>query len=195
MNEQEIRKIVQDEMQKNAYSGSPIVPKHNHDGVNSPQIRQSNIVNSSAIMGKINFTSNATYTLYFTATNPKRLDLNGFAFDTGATDSSVMVVGTAILGQAWYFQPSSTRSAKQGGTQYPIGNSLAQCSANLYVQDGVNPSNTFPHTDQFFLMNAFSASGVHIATMEARNLTNSSIDIVITNLASGWNISANFIIT
>lgn len=195
MNEQEIRKIVRNEMLINANSGTPIVARHTHDGVSSPQVEQKNVVNSVGIMGKINFTSNSTYTLYFSTQNPSRLDLNGFAFDTGASDSSVLMIGMALLSSAYYFQPLTNRSAIQGGTQYPILGVLAQCSSNLYVQDGVNPSNTWPRTDQFYIFNAYTSAGVPIATGQAQNLTSTSIDIVVTNLLAGWNVSANFIIT
>lgn len=195
MDEQKIRKIIQDELQKNYRSGAPLVPPHQHNGVDNLKISQTNVLNNVGVMGKINFASNSTYTLYFSTQNPSRLDLNGFVFDTGINDSSVMIVGTAILSKAYYFQPLTTRSAKQGGIQYPIRGILAQCSSNLYVQDTVNPSNTFPHTEQFYIINAFTSSGSQIATGQLQNLTETSIDIVITNLASGWNISANFIIT
>ncbi len=190
-------------MQKNYTSGTPEIPPHIHDGVSNSRINQKDIILSTKVMGNIDFTSNDTYTLYFSTPNPSRLDLNGFVFDTGAADSSAMVIGVAILSSAYYFQPLTTRSAKQGGLQYPTKvatptaapGAIAQCSTNLYVQDAVGTANTFPHVDQFFIMNAFSSSGNHLATMEVRNLTATSIDIIITNLLSGWNISANFIIT
>ncbi len=207
MNEDLIRKIAKEEANKaiasNFSSGTPIIPPHRHNGIDNLQINGTDILHPTAVMGKINFTSNATYTLYFSHPNPSRLDLNGFAYDTGATDSSALVVGVAILSKAYYFQPLTTRSAKEGGLQYPTtqatstaaAGALAQCSSNLYVQDAVGTANTFPHTEQFYIMNAFSSSGNHLATAEVRNLTNTSIDIVITNLLSGWNVSANFIIT
>ncbi len=195
LTEKDIVEIFYRELKKNAYSGNPIVPRHNHDNINSPRISQANIINSVGIMGKINFTTNSTYTLYFSAPNPTRLDLNGFAFDTGAADSSAIIIGVALLSPAFYFQPLTNRSAKEGGTQYPIGGVLAQCSSNLYVQDAVGTANTFPHTEQFYIMNAFTAAGAHIVTGQLQNLTPNSIDIVITNLLSNWNVSANFIIT
>jgi len=195
MNEQEVRKIVKEEMQRNYRSGSPLVPPHTHDGVNNTRIDRSNIINSGGIMGNINFTANDTYTLYFSNPNPSRLDFNGFAFDTGANDSSALVVGVAILAEAYYFQPLTDRSVKQGGIQYPINGVLAQCSSNLFVQDAVGTANTFPHVSQFYIMNAISSSGNYLATGQVQNLTNNSVDIVITNLLSGWNVSANFIIT
>ena len=40
MNEQEVRKIVQDEMMKNYFSGSPVVPPHTHNGINNLQIKE-----------------------------------------------------------------------------------------------------------------------------------------------------------
>ncbi len=195
LTEQRVRAIFQEELVKNSYSGTPIVPRHTHDGNNSLHVTQSNVLNNTGVMGKINFTSNSTYTLYFSTQNPSRLDLNGFVFDTGATDSSALVVGVAILSSAYYFQPLTTRSAKVGGNQYPIQGVLAQCSSNLYVEDTGNVNATFPHTEQFFIMNAFDDVGSHLATMQAQNLTATSIDLVVTNLLAGWNISANFIIT
>lgn len=196
MNELEIRKIVQEELRAQAYqSGAPIVPRHVHNNVDSPKINRSNVINTIGIMGKINFTSNSIYTLNFSSPNPSRLDLNGFTFDTGATNSSVLTVGVALLSKAYYFQPQTNRTAVEGGTPYPIGGVLAQCSSNLYVKDGANPSVTWPRTDQFYILNAYTATSTPIATMQAQNLTATSIDLAITNLLSGWNIAANFIIT
>ena len=43
MNEDQIRQIVKDEMQKNYQSGNPQVPPHAHDGVGNLKISQSNI--------------------------------------------------------------------------------------------------------------------------------------------------------
>ena len=49
MNELEIRKIIRDELEKNSYSGSPTVPRHTHDGVNSPQLHLTNIIGTSPV--------------------------------------------------------------------------------------------------------------------------------------------------
>lgn len=202
MTEQKIRAIVQDELNNNYRSGAPMVPPHHHNGNDNLKVNQIDIINGVGVMGKINFKSNSTYTLYFSAQNPSRLDFNGFAFDTGASNSSALIVGVAILGNAFYFQPFVPGvSAKEGGAEFPAFNGnpksdgiLAQCSSNLYI-DSTNIANTFPHTEQFFIMNAFSSSGVHVATGQLQNLTPTSVDIVITNLKPGWNVSANFIIT
>lgn len=44
MNEQQIRQIVRDEMERNYRSGSPMVPPHTHDGVNNLQVPLSTTV-------------------------------------------------------------------------------------------------------------------------------------------------------
>ena len=196
MNEQDVIKIVQDEINRQRYqSGSPTILRHLHDGVDSPKISQTNIQNTVGVMGKLNFVSNDTYTLYFNSQNPSRIDINGFAFDTGSANSSVMIVGTALLSKAYYFQPALNHSVQEGGTAFPISGILAQCSANLYVKDGGTVPTTFPHTEQFYIINAYSNTGIHIATGQLVNLTPTSVNIVITNLLPGWNISVNFIIT
>ncbi len=203
MDEQKIRQIVKDEMNRNYMSGDPKIPPHTHDGVTNFKIKRSDAVNPIGVMGKIDFISNDTYTLYFTSPNPSRLDLYGFAFDNVATDSSVMTIGIALLSKSYYFQPLTTRTVKQGGLAYPTRQAtptaapgaIAQCSSNLYNQDNAAFSNTFPHNNQFFIMNALRASGDCVGTLEIRNLTATSVDVIVTNLISGWKISANFIIT
>lgn len=199
MNEQDVRKIVKEEFWKNYNSGTPNTPPHKHDDVSGTRIEESDLIKSVGVMGKIDFAHNATYTLYFSTLNPSRLDLNAMAFDNGSLNSSALIVGVALLSKTYYFQPLSTRAAKQGGLPYPIGGVLAQCSSNLFVLDASNPSATYPHVDQFFIMNAFYSTGpstnAHIVTGQLQNLTPNSIDIVITNLLSGWKVSANFIIT
>jgi len=193
MEEPQIRQIVRDEFEKNYRAGAPQVPPHNHDSVNNLRIKESDLIHSIGVMGNIDFASNSTYTLYFTSPNPSRLDLNGFVFDTGVADSSALIVGVGILSSAYYFQPDTTRSARQGGLQYPLNGILAQCSSNLYVEDGGN--NTFPHASEVYIMNAFTAAGARLVTGQLKNLTDTSIDIQITNLAVGWRVSANIVIT
>ncbi len=45
MDEQEIRRIVRDEMNKNQMSGSPELPPHSHNGIDGLQIDTTNILN------------------------------------------------------------------------------------------------------------------------------------------------------
>src|SRR6267142_1620115 len=49
VDEQRIREIIKEEQQKNAQSGSPIIPYHNQDGVNSPKINSSNVIGFTPI--------------------------------------------------------------------------------------------------------------------------------------------------
>lgn len=194
MDENKIRQIVKDEMQRNYHSGTPQVPPHIHDGISNLKVDRSNVINLVGIMGNIDFASNDTYTLYFSTPNPARIDMNGFAFDNGLVDSSVLTVGMALLSTSYYFQPRNDRSASQGGLAFPLSGILAQCSSNLYVLDEGTTNDTFPHANQFFIMNARNSSTV-FATMQLKNLTATSIDIEVTNLHADWRISANFIIS
>lgn len=201
LTEQQIRKIVQDEINKNYSSGKPKVPPHKHDSVDNLRIYESDIVASVGVLGLIKFKKNQTYTLYFNTLNPTRIDFNGFAFDTGATNSNALLVGTALLSFSYQFQPRSTSSVQQGGIKYPVNSIVGglvkpvnQCSSNLYI-DSTTLSNVFPHADDNYIANAFSSAGNHIVTMQLGNLTKNSIDVIVTNLKSGWNVSANFIIS
>ena len=196
MDEKQMRQIAREEaqsvMRANFNSGRPIVPPHTHDGVNNIKVKQSDIIPSTAAMGKIDFSENKVYTLNFTSLNPTRIDMNGFAFNQ-SNDSTAFITGMAIVTAAIEFQPATTSSVVQGGREFPINGVLAQCSSNLYVNEG--SEDPFPHTDANYIANAFYASGQHVVTAQIVNPTNTSVQIIITNLLAGWTLSANFIIT
>ncbi len=180
-------------------SGNPTMNVHTHDGVNSPRITSGNIIPSAAVFGFVTFDENKTYTLNFAATNPTRLDLNGFAFN-GSDNSCALIVGVAFLSKAMSFQPYTSAAVREGGTPWPIRGILGQCCSSLYVNQttggtGGTAEIPFPHVDENYIVNAYSTGGSHVATAQAVNFTGTSVDIVVTNLPSGWSLKTNFIIT
>jgi len=63
--------IVQDEITKNASSGSPVTTRHNHDGINSPRVFQGNLIKPMSGSGSITFSHTGDYILnLFPNSNP-----------------------------------------------------------------------------------------------------------------------------
>jgi hypothetical protein len=199
MNEQQIRKIVDDEIQKKLFQ-LPKLPPHKHNGTDNIKIPADGVIPSTGAIGLIKFARAATYTLYFTSQNPTRIDVNGFALNAGVT-SYGMIVGNAILKPAYYFQPNNTSSVRTGGLLYPIVGPIAtpdtpriaQCCSSLLI-DQSTLNNTFPTSNQFRAIFVDTVGGV-TASGYFNNLTNNSIDLVIEVLASGWTINLNILIT
>jgi hypothetical protein len=195
----QIQQLIQNETQKkNYFSGSPYIPPHTHDGVNNPQINEANIIPSVAAFGPVEFLENKTYTLNFTASNQTLILFNGIAFQTGAGNDYAIIVGNAVISKAWAFQPQTTSSVITGGTPYPITNkngkgNIAQSSSNLYIAPG-SGGTAFGHVDENYIVNTFSASGVHVVTAQFLNIQIGSVDFVVTNLASEWGLVGNFTI-
>lgn len=201
MNEQQVRKIINEELQKKLF-GFPKIPPHKHDDKDNIKIPASSIIYSSSAMGKITFAHTKTYTLYFSTPNPTRIDVNGFVQNAGVTIYG-LIVGNVALNRCFYFQPTSSSSVTTGGTQYPVvakallsspdSPNLAQCCSSLTI-DQSSLANTFPFLDQFRAVHAKSVSGDLISAY-FNNLTSKSVDFVVETLATGYQAKLNITIT
>lgn len=196
MNEQQIRSIVNEEIRKNLFR-YPKIPPHRHDGVDNIRIEASDLLPVTGAMGKITFARSTTYTLYFPTSGASQISFNGFATKSGG-QIYAMVVGTANLKPTYYFQPSTISTVKTGGTIYPITgkgvlNQPAQSCTSLYIDTtGTNPVLS-DSVSQFYLIYVFDGSS-NVVVAYLNNLTASSVDLVVSTLASGWSIVGNFTI-
>lgn len=98
MNEQAIRKIVDDEIKKKLFQ-LPKIPPHKHDGTDNIRIFEDNVIPTIATMGKIKFAQQTIYTLYYSSAKPNLISFNGFALQ----QSSQTTVTFTILSKGATF--------------------------------------------------------------------------------------------
>src|SRR6185312_8706369 len=101
MDEQKVRKIVKDEMEKNYRSGTPKVPPHRHNGVDNLKISNTNILAGKTNTIGIIITpgdSTENKATYDGVNNPKQVTFYGIAFDTAhsPTQGKASLSGTAF---------------------------------------------------------------------------------------------------
>lgn len=203
MNETAIRKIVQDEMKRtsarNQYTVQSI-PFHTHNGVDSQLIKEDNIVPGISISGSVTMASEATYVLKLNALfTPRTIFCTGNA---GNGTQKYMFVGTAQLSPSFYFQPATTRVVVPGGPQYPFvdpdhpdwGNNIPMQSSSYF---GTESATGTAHTlvGNFHIIDVQFPAGTSYARATVIDFSRDAITIVVDELASGWEINANFVVT
>lgn len=213
MTEPEIRQLIQQEMAKAAQAGRfnlQFIPRHTHNGIDSPQVNQNNINPGRTCRGLITFASNTVYTLN-PGFNPTSLFVYGNAtHKTGATiDIRAFIIGDARFAPSTYFQAPNANavitSVATGGkllTGNPPPQKQADGSyANTIIQSSAyfsvagNATATTPHAlaDQFHLIDV-ELGGVILARADVISFSRDAIKISVV-LAAGWQIDANYIVT
>lgn len=204
MNEQEIRKIVNDEIKKNLFR-LPKIPPHKHDGVDNIKIPSTSVIPGPRVnSGPVTFSQKTRYTIK-TGVNASSVWFYGIAYDNSGTNKA-HIVGNALLGNAFYLQPLTTTSVTQGGPEQGTGIYPPAQSSSYFSSNGSGSGSTF-HAgtstnhiiDVFFggtiyaraTINGYQDStGVHGLTPPIN-----TIIVSVDYLSSGWNISGNFVIT
>lgn len=190
MNEEQIRKIVREEMNKQKYqSGVSSVNPHRHDGVDNLRIPEKNIIPSVKANGTITMSQSATYTLSLgnIGGTPNSVTFYGGALNVG-DGRHAMIVGSAQFGANQQFQPVDSTSVIIG----PIIENIIQGSAAFIMTNGVSASSIIKNS-QGHIIFAADASNNNYATATVVGYDNSSITIE-TRLASGWSISGLWIV-
>lgn len=183
MDEQQIRKIVQDEMKKRT-TGVPTIQRHVHDGNDSPKISQKDVIPLITGNGTVTMSQSATYLLKLgnVGITPRSVSFIGGALNTTASPSlHAMIVGSASLGVNQQFQPESSVSVILG----PVVTSIIQGSASIIVS---NAGTSIIKNSQGHIVFAADASNNNYATATIIAYDRSTITIQ-TTLASNWSIS------
>jgi hypothetical protein len=190
MNEQQIRAIVQSEIQTQSSAnrfGLNMTPTHYHTGNagDGPQISENYIVAGESLEGSITFAQQTTYQIA-TNFNPKAIWLHGNA--TGASGEKFLVVGNAQLGgNSFYLQPGTTTSVLVGGTPQTI------IQSNTYF--GGTGSSLYTIVDEGHIANIEYPKGTIYARATITAFSNKSITVVVDTLTSGWEFNLSFTIT
>lgn len=201
MDENAIRKIVQDELnrsQNGSRFGLQSIPRHAHNGIDSVQIKQSDIIPSVSVSGNISFASSDEYTIYLNSSfTPSSILVYGNV--TGASTGRYVTMGSANLGPSFYLQPDTTRTTVTGTIEYPFADPNLDPVTTVPLQSsiyfGAESAGGAMHTlsSEGHVVNVFYGSTIY-ARATITTFSRGFIKIQ-TTIASGWEINANFVIT
>ncbi len=190
MDEKQIRAIIQDEIQRNYRSGSPFVAPHKHNGNDNLRINQSDIQPSIKANGDITMaTEGRTYTLNLVA-DPSVLMFYGTAVNNNGSSPTIKAIvnGNAQLSQGYIFTGVNTSSVAPG----PLQN-IIQCSNSMII-DTTSLGNAAVRASELHLIYVQDHAGTLNAVATVTSFTNTSINIKVETLASGWQIIGNFLV-
>jgi hypothetical protein len=188
MNEEQIRQIVREEMVRNYRSGAPLIPPHTHNGNDNLRIPQSNIVSSVKGNAFIESIVSETFTLSVTA-SPTSVIFVGYAANNasgGSANKRAIINGNAQLGASYLFTGSGS-TFSPGARQ-----SLVQVSNAMYVDSGSLGNNRVTTSDAAIAL-VQDSSGTTIVSVTIVSFDSKSVTFQ-TTLASGWEITGNYLV-
>lgn len=204
MDDKKIRELVRQEVQRTNSSsrfGLKNIPYHIHNDVDSPAIKQDNIIPSASVSGSITFASEAIYTLYINASaTPRSIFCTGNV--VGGTER-YSFVGTAQLGPSFYFQPQDSRTVVAGGPQYPFrdpnqpeyGTNIPMQSCSYWGRENADGSGYHTLVGNFHIVDIQYPVGTSHARATIIDFSKTAVTIAVETLDSGWEINANFVVT
>jgi len=140
MDENKIRQIVQQELQRNNNASRftiNSIPQHTHDGVNSPKIKAENIIPAVSVSGNIDFAREDTYTIYLNSSfTPSRIQLYGVAYSlTGTLTFTSSSPETVTIGTVYEIED---------GSGVPTGQTVTITTAGINVTSIVTTGTLTP---------------------------------------------------
>jgi hypothetical protein len=204
MNDQQITKIVREEIQRANNSSRfrlQSIPEHTHNGTDSPRVADENLGRNPAIFGRVSFsTSGVDYIFELNLPyTPRQVVLNGTLVDS-TTSPTVRynIWGTAYLGPAYYLQPVDNRTVTAKGLSYPAptplqGGSEATIPAQSSTFFGfVNGANAATAGDsQFHIVNVFGSAVMRVTVVD---FSKDKLVFRVTSLTSGYTLLGNYTI-
>jgi len=200
MNDQLIRKIVREELARsNASSRFQLntIPQHVHNGVDSPQIKEENIIPGASITGFVSMAQATTYTINLNASFTPR-QITAYGIVTGSysgNQTRVISFGTALLTPTFYLQEDTSTVVKTGTLQFPFNGKPAQSSSFLSVTRGGTSDFYAGVSEDHILSVNFPTTGTIQARATIVDFSKTAITIDVPNLTSGWEITLNYVIT
>lgn len=188
MDEQQIRKIVKDEMEQNYRSGSPRIPPHQHNGNDNLKISSGNIIPSIVGNATIISVESEIFTIK-TIQNPSTVMFNGWAANNaggGGATLKALITGSAQLGPGYNFI-SFSNSLLVPGKKVNI---IQGCNS-IYI-DTTNLANTRVALDSGDLVMVTDGTN-QVAKATVLSYGNNSVTIQ-TVLSTNWQIQGVFTI-
>lgn len=196
MNEQQIRAIIQDEMNQQRYrAGKPTILVHNHDGVNSPKIHGVNVIaNDSYVYELLASAGTAQLTLNSIA-NPVAISFYGIARNppTGTATYKAAMSGSAQFGNVETNKlgpPTIANIAQANSSVFFDG------STSLVDKNSTHFTNWIPevHVDNAYLVNVVDVSGNSVVLIQIIGFTNTSVTLQ-SSVANDWFLEGTVIIS
>lgn len=192
LTKKDVEKMVQDGinsyMNQKQYNYSKI-PQHTHNGVDTVQISQANIINNSKKTTFLTTTLVSGGTEIDTLaniSNVSRIDFMGFIANNaggGAATKRAIINSHAEIGQCYFADSTQT---------YPVGKNIIQACNSMYIDSGTLANNRVSTSNSNFCYSTDETSAVLVNTIIS--YTNQTITLT-TILASGWKLQGALIIT
>ena len=164
---------------------------HDHDGVNSVAVLDTDVVTDYRSGGSISLaTEGTTYKLGVT-NKPRSIMFYGLV-TSSADNVRSLVIGSAHLGKSYYFQPDTSSTVKPGS----FGNIYQSATCLTIDSDSTLSAGVKAIVSEGHLINAILTSGSDIiarATVTA--FSNESVSVYLATLASGYTVDGNFVVS
>ena len=189
------------------------IPLHYHNGFDAPQISQENVVSKLRASGSISLATNGReYTLNLTGT-PTHIQFYGNAIHRsgGTIDVRAQCVGSADLGPSYFFQPENTTTVSpsdiignviQSGSYILVETTTPQVNASateghllqVIYTGGIGTKLTGNIVAQITIPNAWTKglNGAFDYSTKGYGIGYIYMDV---DLATGWEINGNFVVT
>lgn len=189
MNDSQIRQLIRSEIYRSRQVGSfnlQSVNRHEHNGVSSNPINQSDIVPGLKVEGRVSFAQQTTYTIGLNF-NPSSVAIQGIVTGSSLPQEKFIIVANAQFGPSYYMQPQSITSTVIGGPQQ----SIIQSSTYWGTDSG---GGTHLVADEGHICDVEYGGSIHArATIISYN--SSALMVTVDNLDSGWEITLSFTVT
>lgn len=203
MNEQQVRKIIQQELYKannaSRFNGVTAVVDHIHNGVDSPKIKAENVIPSVSVSGSITFSQQTRYTINLNSSfTPSFILAYGIV-----TDGTVraQTIGSASLTPSFYLQPNTDTSVITGNIQYPFPTTLRDgttaevpVQSSSYIATGTGSPSSRALVSEGHIV-SIEYGGTIYARATVIEYSKTKIVIDVPYLSAGWNIIVNYVIS
>jgi len=201
MKPEQIRQMIREEITRSQnasrFNGIQSIPGHNHDGVNSPQIKEEHIIPGASITGFVSMAQATTYTINLNASFTPR-QITAYGIVTGlysGNQTRVISFGTALLTPTFYLQADTETVVNTGTLQFPFNGKPAQSSSFLSVTRGGTSDFYAGVSEDHILSVNFPSTSTIQARATIVNFSKTAITVDVPNLTSGWEITLNYVIT
>lgn len=186
MNEQRTRDIIQEELLKNANSGTPIIPRHQHDGNDTLRVPERFLIRNTKISTTtLSFSDGGDTFILNTLSNPTSISFYGISNNAL---SKATINGIAQLGISYKVTnlvgPENNTAVLTKSTDNVVysSNSFLATAAGAFSV-GSDP-NSFATTNSF---------GTIVTSATIQSWTEKQIVIKVV-CATGWTLQGTFII-